>query len=84
MLSLCFKTGCFVNITPNNIEGCCQSLLDGLKLVKKACFVTHLYKPVSTFTCEKPLWTIWQRHLFLKTNVTCSLLYCCKSAFPDV
>lgn len=70
MLSLCFKTGCFVNVTSNNTEGCCQSLPDGLNLVKNVCFVTHLYKPVSTFTCENTLWTIWQRHLLGKTNVT--------------
>lgn len=39
MLSLCFKTGCFVNVTSNNnTEGCCQSLLEGLKLVQKCLF----------------------------------------------
>lgn len=39
--------------------------------MKNVWFVTHLYKPVYTFTSEKPLWTIWQRHLLCKTNVTC-------------
>lgn len=38
MLSLCFKIGCLVNVTSNNTEGCCQSLLEGLKLVQKCQF----------------------------------------------